>query len=123
MFQKDSKVPTNQLTTGSVKTKIFSFICIAVILTITCALPVCAATVNTDPIVNSIKEFGEILRNFASPVMFVLIIIGGLGMIGGGQQGRQWAKLTLLFGGIGFVVVMFAPTILSLIESAAPKAS
>lgn len=121
MFQKNSKAPMNQLTAGSVKAKILSFICIAAIMTIACAFPVCAATFDTTTITDSIKNFGEILRNFASPVMFILIIIGGLGMIGGGQQGRQWAKPTLLFGAIGFVIVMFAPTILGLIENAAPR--
>lgn len=75
-----------------------------------------AATPSVDNLKTSITDIGDIIAGFASPIFTIVLIVAGIAMMTG-QQGRQWAKPTMLFGGIGYVVVTFAATIVSSFET------
>lgn len=79
-----------------------------------------AAPSEIQPISNSIDNVATILQGFAFPICALAFVVAGLAMMGG-QQGRQWAKNTMLFGAIGYLIVAFAPTIVGVIAASAPK--
>lgn len=74
------------------------------------ALPVFAGGINVEPIKGGINEFGEVLKGFAVPICILVVIISGLATMTG-QQGRQWAKPTMLWAGIGLVVTLFSANV------------
>lgn len=68
------------------------------------------ADASVDKVVSSIDAFREIMQKFAAPACGIAFVTAGLSLMGG-QQGRQWAKPTMLFAAIGYAVCAFAPTI------------
>lgn len=66
--------------------------------------------VNVSGITSSILNVGDVLKGFAVPVCTIVLIVSGLALMAG-QQGRQWAKPTMLFAGIGLLIVVFAANI------------
>lgn len=75
-----------------------------------------SAGINVEPIQNSIISLGDTIKFFAAPIAFVVLVIAGIAVMTG-QQGRQWAKPTMLFVVIGMAVVIFASEIVNMIQS------
>lgn len=76
------------------------------------------AAPNIQPINDTLNTFGSTLQGFAVPVCGLVFIVSGLAMMTG-QQGRSWAKPTMLFAAVGYLIVAFAPDIVDMIASSA----
>lgn len=63
-----------------------------------------------------IQSMTKSIASFASPICVLVFVVAGLAMMSG-QQGRQWAKTTVLFAAIGFGIVQSADAIVSILSS------
>ena len=86
-----------------------------------CSLHVFAAEgdVDTTEITTGIDDLGDLLRKFGPNIFFVLLVLVGVALMFG-ESGRRWGKTAILFGVIGFLVVTFAPAIVSTLQSYFP---
>ena len=66
-----------------------------------------AANVNVQPIVDTINNMSEMLKSFASPICVLVFVVSGIALMTG-QQGRQWAKPTMLFAAVGLLICILA---------------
>lgn len=72
--------------------------------------------VSSGKVTSGIDSFRTILQGFGEPICIIVMVIAGIALMGG-QQGRQWAKPTMLFAAIGYAIVKFAPDIVKLLTS------
>lgn len=75
--------------------------------------------VDTTKITGGIDNLGDLLRKFGPNIFFVLLVLVGVAMMFG-EGGRRWGKTAILFGVIGFLIVTFAPAIVSTFQSYFP---
>lgn len=79
-----------------------------------------AATVytslNVEPIKGSINGVAEVLKGFALPICTIVFVVCGLAMMTG-QQGRQWAKSTMLFAAVGMMIALFASALATALQT------
>ena len=87
-----------------------------------CSLHAFAAEgdVDTTEITTGIDDLGDLLRKFGPNIFFVLLVLVGVALMFG-ESGRRWGKTAILFGVIGFLVVTFAPAIVSTLQSYFPS--
>lgn len=64
-----------------------------------------------------LNNLADTIRSFALPLSIIALMVGGILVIVGGQQGRQIGKLTLLGAVVGFIIVNYAEPIANMINS------
>lgn len=75
-----------------------------------------STNVNVQPVVDTINNFGDLMKGFAAPICILVFIVSGIALMTG-QQGRQWAKPTMLYAGIGLIICILAGNIVAGIQS------
>ncbi len=72
--------------------------------------------VATTEITGDIQNIGNLITGFGAPIFGVVVVIGGIAFMFG-ESARRWAKSLLLWGAIGFILTMSAPSIVGALQS------
>lgn len=72
--------------------------------------------IKVDKVTQTIDSMSGALKNVASPIACLMVVISGIALMTG-QQGRQWAKPTMLYTAIGFMVVLLSSNIIESLQA------